>query len=111
MAWTVWILRADAAVRCWRSTIELLGGQPQALLRDGLGAFWYASAAGLYRFDRTARRTRVGPATPLRTLLRDRSGRVWAGGSAGLFLVSDRRTLVPALATQREIGRRHPRAG
>jgi diguanylate cyclase (GGDEF)-like protein/PAS domain S-box-containing protein len=74
-----------------------LAGQPQALLRDPQGALWYATAAGLYRFDRDGTHPAlVGPAMPLRTLLRDRSGRLWAGGSAGLFLVSDRRTLVPA---------------
>ena len=61
------------------------------------GALWYATAAGLYRLDRDGGTpVAVGPATPLRALLRDRSGRLWAGGSDGLFLVSDRRTLVPA---------------
>ncbi len=76
---------------------RILAGQPQALLRDPQGALWYASAAGLYRFDRDARTPqRVGPAMPLRTLLRDRSGRLWTGGRDGLFLVSDRRTLTPA---------------
>ena len=75
---------------------RVLGGQPQALLRDPQGALWYATAAGLYRFDRDGGpATQVGPVTPLHALLRDRSGRIWAGGNAGLFLVSDRRTLLP----------------
>ena len=84
---------------------RVLGGQPQALLRDRLGALWYASAAGLYRVDRVGSPPiLLSPATPLHSLLRDRSGRLWAGGSAGLFLVSDRRTLVSAWPREGEAG-------
>jgi diguanylate cyclase (GGDEF)-like protein/PAS domain S-box-containing protein len=80
-------------------------GQPQALLRDAQGALWYANAGGLYRFDHDGRPpTRIGSPTPLRTLLRDRSDRLWAGGSAGLFLVADRRSLLPAWPQRGEAG-------
>ena len=73
-----------------------LSGQPQALLRDRQGAIWYATAVGLYRLDRGTRTAiRVGSQNNLRSLLEDRSGRLWAGGSDGLFLVSNRRTLLP----------------
>jgi diguanylate cyclase (GGDEF)-like protein/PAS domain S-box-containing protein len=73
-----------------------LSGQPQALLHDRQGAVWYATAAGLYRLDRgNGAPVRIGHQGDLHSLLEDRSGRLWAGGSDGLFLVSDRRTLLP----------------
>ena len=76
---------------------DLLAGQPQALLHDAQGAYWYASAAGLYRLDDSTRpAVRIDGAGALDALLQDRSGRIWAGGKAGLFLVTNRRTLVQA---------------
>jgi ligand-binding sensor domain-containing protein len=104
MAWTVWIRVADTFVGYWHSTIACSAVNRKALLRDRLGGLWYATAAGLYRLDRTGSPVLVGPATPLHSLLRDRSGRLWAGGSAGLFLVSDRRTLVSAWPRKGEPG-------
>ncbi|HEX2594838.1 MAG TPA: diguanylate cyclase, partial [Luteimonas sp.] len=80
-------------------------GQAQALLRDPKGSLWYASAAGLYRFDRDgAPPVAVTPAMPLHVLLSDRSGRLWAGGSGGLYLVSGRRALVQAWPRSGETG-------
>jgi diguanylate cyclase (GGDEF)-like protein/PAS domain S-box-containing protein len=84
-----------------------LSNRPQALVRDHDGTLWYATAAGLYRFDANGGPTaRIGPASALGTLLRDRSGRLWAGGEAGLFLLQDQ-----MLQGRRNLLRVWPNAG
>jgi diguanylate cyclase (GGDEF)-like protein/PAS domain S-box-containing protein len=88
--------RTGARQRVFALPAGTPNGQPQALLRDPQGSLWYASAAGLFRFDQGATTpVAITPSTAVRGLLRDRSGRLWAGGSDGLYLVSGRRTLIP----------------
>ena len=65
----------------------------QQLLADRAGNVWWASAAGLFRVDRTGKARLVGAPVPAHSLLLDRTGMLWVGRSDGLFRLGGDGTL------------------
>ncbi len=61
----------------------------QQLLADRAGNVWWASAAGLFKVDRSGQARLVGAPAVAHSLLLDRDGRPWVGRRDGLFRLED----------------------